>query len=198
MSLLLFHSQLLLKGCSGVGFGICQRLLYQLSQSTPSDLFLGPHGESVDFDFPCEGLTLIMACRSKKRAQVARDQLFSLLDSFILNLRKQPGYDGHADTFRKNVQIDIHELDLGMLKSVGEFTRTVSAKCVPYSCCCLTFSHHLLVLFLQISVRFTPNMQCWRRPIRENSLESCFETICCRSIGSCNHTHVLHPNFWRD
>ncbi|KAK7049730.1 3-keto-steroid reductase [Paramarasmius palmivorus] len=115
----------------GVGFGICQRLLYQLSQSTPSDLLLGPHGESVDFDFPCEGLTLIMACRSKKRAQAARDQLFSLLDTFILNLRKQPGYDGHADAFRKNVQIDIHELDLGMLKSVGEFTRTVSAK-YPY------------------------------------------------------------------
>ncbi|KAI3616529.1 3-keto sterol reductase [Moniliophthora roreri] len=117
----------------GVGFGICQRLLYQLCQSSPPDLHLGPQNndKSIDFDYPCEGITLIMACRSKKRAQAARDQLFSLLDSFISNLRKQPGYDRHADTFRKNVKIEIHELELGILKSVGGFAREVSAK-YPY------------------------------------------------------------------
>jgi 3-keto steroid reductase len=69
----------------------------------------------------CEGVTIIMACRSMSRAQVARKILFALLDADIKKQKKQPGYDGHADSFRQNVKIDVLCLDLAVMKSVFDF-----------------------------------------------------------------------------
>lgn len=61
-----------------------------------------------------------MACRSVKRAEVARKFLYNFLDQHIARLEKGRGakYDGHADKVRKNVKIEIEELDLASVRSV--------------------------------------------------------------------------------
>jgi 3-keto steroid reductase len=74
----------------------------------------------------CDGLTLIMACRSVKRAEAARTQLLSLLDTYVAKLKKQPGYNGHAEVFQQNVVLDIRELDLAIVGSVFKFATGVS------------------------------------------------------------------------
>lgn len=71
---------------SGVGFGLAQRLLVQLSSPTPSDTLathpqLTPQGEqpfASPFAAP-NGCVLIMACRNAIKAHRARAQLLSLL-----------------------------------------------------------------------------------------------------------------------
>lgn len=71
---------------SGVGFGLAQRLLVQLSSPTPSDtLPTHPHLTKRDVTVPPtpfaapEGCTLIMACRNAMKAHRARAQLLNLL-----------------------------------------------------------------------------------------------------------------------
>ena len=71
-----------------------------------------------------------MACRSAKRAEAARNKLFRLLDAYIQKLRRQPGYEGHADEFQKKLQVDIIGLDLAMLSSVFKFAAEVSRRYV--------------------------------------------------------------------
>ncbi|KAF9266884.1 3-keto sterol reductase [Marasmius fiardii PR-910] len=121
----------------GIGFGICQRLLYQLSEPLPSDAkLLVDRNISVEGDIdrlvtPCKGLTLILACRNKKRADAAREKLLTLLDEHIERLKKREGYDGHAQVFRENVRIEFHELDLGMLSTVSKFSRELKEN-YPY------------------------------------------------------------------
>jgi 3-keto steroid reductase len=111
-----------------VGFGICQRLLFQLCEKDPQDARPQSFSPDANYDLPpeCDGLTLIMACRSTKRAEEARTLLLSLFDSHIDKLRKQPGYDGHAHEFRKNVNIEIHALDLASISSVFRFAEGMS------------------------------------------------------------------------
>ncbi|KAG6831902.1 hypothetical protein H0H87_003553 [Tephrocybe sp. NHM501043] len=117
----------------GVGFGICQRLLFQLCHPTPNDAL--PQGfavhnidpETLEYD----ELTLVMACRSIKRAEAARTKLLSLLDSYILKLKKGPGYDGRAQKFRENLVVDIVSLDLAMISSVFKFADELTVK-YPY------------------------------------------------------------------
>lgn len=115
---------------SGVGFGICQRLLFQLCHAIPTDALpqgfaLNGHASTVE---PYDGLTLVMACRSVKRAEAARTKLLHLLDSYINQLQKTPGYDGHAHSFRKNLTIDIVSLDLAMINTVFKFADEVTNK----------------------------------------------------------------------
>ncbi|KIK54364.1 hypothetical protein GYMLUDRAFT_177233 [Collybiopsis luxurians FD-317 M1] len=127
----------------GVGFGICQRLLCQLSEKTPSDTLLRPKQlpenrqndsqtrDADQFVLPCEGITLIMACRSVQRAKDAREKLLKILDEHIEKLRERPQYDGHADSFRRNVKIEIHQVDLAALASIPKFVKEVQNK-YPY------------------------------------------------------------------
>ncbi|KAL0570677.1 3-keto-steroid reductase [Marasmius crinis-equi] len=118
----------------GVGFGICHRLLFQLSESLPSDIRLRPVGEEktpLDTECddqipPCDGLTLILACRNKRRAEVAKEKLLGLLDGYVEKLKKSPGYTGHAEVFRRNLRIENYDLDLGMLSSVTKFAKQVA------------------------------------------------------------------------
>ncbi|KAF9076702.1 hypothetical protein BDP27DRAFT_1313759 [Rhodocollybia butyracea] len=126
---------------SGVGFGICQRLLCQLSERTPSDTLIKPlelPGNSYNeihkadqFELPCEGITLIMACRSIQRAEIARTKLLQILDKHIEMLRNAPNYDGHAASFRRNVKIAIHSIDLSSLKSIPKFVQELQNR-YPY------------------------------------------------------------------
>ncbi|KAK1217650.1 3-keto-steroid reductase [Marasmius sp. AFHP31] len=120
----------------GIGFGICQRLLFQLSEVSPLDTRLRPAGEhkkdigndNDDQLAPCDGLTLILACRSTKRAEAAKEKLLNLLDGHIAKLQTTPGYDGHAETFRENLRIEVYELDLGRLSTVTKFASEVAEK----------------------------------------------------------------------
>ncbi|KAK1229655.1 3-keto-steroid reductase [Marasmius sp. AFHP31] len=120
----------------GVGFGICQRLLFQLSEVSPLDAHLRPAGEHKQVEgndnddqlAPCDGLTLILACRNAKRAETAKEKLLRLLDGHVAKLQMKPGYDGHAETFRSNLRIEIYELDLGMLSTVTKFASEVAEK----------------------------------------------------------------------
>ncbi|KAJ9479358.1 3-keto-steroid reductase [Pseudozyma hubeiensis] len=84
---------------AGVGFGICQRLLVQLSSPTPSDTLPNHPQRNSDpssqpsptpFAAP-DGCTLILACRNPIKAHKARQQLQQLL-KWIENLPE------HEDT----------------------------------------------------------------------------------------------------
>ncbi|KAF5372003.1 hypothetical protein D9615_008107 [Tricholomella constricta] len=118
----------------GVGFGICQRLLFQFCNPNPTDAL--PQSFAVDSDtsdlpVECDGLTLIMACRSVKRAEAARTKLLALLDAYISRLKRKPNYDGHAHAFRKNLIIDIVSVDLAMISTVFKFADEVTSR-YPY------------------------------------------------------------------
>ncbi|SJX63123.1 related to ERG27-3-keto sterol reductase [Sporisorium reilianum f. sp. reilianum] len=84
---------------AGVGFGICQRLLVQLSSPTPTDTLPNHPQRSSDpsvqpvptpFAAP-DGCTVILACRNPIKAHKARQQLKQLL-KWIENLPE------HEDT----------------------------------------------------------------------------------------------------
>ncbi|KAI0351190.1 hypothetical protein OH77DRAFT_1429985 [Trametes cingulata] len=116
----------------GVGFGICHRLLVQLSYAHPPDAEpyfdvgrdITPEPERA----PDAGVTIIMACRDEKRARDARDKLFGLLDKHIASLRQGTDEHAYATTFRRHVRLDIERLDLSSVKSVLEFGRAVCQK----------------------------------------------------------------------
>lgn len=123
---------------SGIGYVTCERLLIQLSQPDPSDAFPQfepnepPEKGSRSFEFsPSEGITIIMACRDQTRAEAAKKTLLESLDAHIAKLRQSRGADfEHATTFRENVEIAIHRLDLSSIQSVFQFGEEVFQKCV--------------------------------------------------------------------
>lgn len=113
----------------------------QLSQKTPPDA--RPQFKSL---LPCtnaldtasaesyDGLTLIMACRSKQKALVARRKLLRLLDQHVAREKQRPEYDGHAERFRKNLEINFHAVDMSVASSVYDFVDEVSQTCVASLC----------------------------------------------------------------
>ncbi|KAF9041935.1 3-keto sterol reductase [Hymenopellis radicata] len=120
---------------SGVGFGICERLLHQLSHATPADLedlkIPTPAGGKDALPIPSHGVTLIMACRSVQRAEAAKKELFQSLDAYIQSRVHTEGVDEHAESFRLNVEIDVRAVDLADLSSVFRFTDEIK-KNYPY------------------------------------------------------------------
>lgn len=124
---------MLLTILSGVGFGICQRLLIQLCHANPNDALpqrfsLRDFSKGTDDDSSAEyeGLILIMACRSAKRAETAKDKLFQLLDTYIEGLKKNVDEYVHAKKFRELVEIRVHLLDLSTMHSVFKFADEIS------------------------------------------------------------------------
>ncbi|KAN0097810.1 hypothetical protein V8E55_002256 [Tylopilus felleus] len=107
---------------TGVGFGICHRLLSQLSikSQDPNEL-----------ELRCDGLTLILACRNKQRAEAARAKLCIIADELVRRAKLSPDYDGHAETFRKNLHIAIHTIDLADIQSMFRFADEI-AQNYPY------------------------------------------------------------------
>lgn len=63
-----------------------------------------------------------MACRSEQKALAARKELLRLLDQHVAREKQRPDYDGHAERFRKNVQINYHRVDMSVVSSVYDFT----------------------------------------------------------------------------
>ena len=130
-------SSLIVFKFSGVGLGICERLLIQLSSSNPSDSWPQESLKYLTEAFPTDGpsnpvqgLTLIMACRSVKKAELARQSLYKKLDAHIIRQKQLAEYDGHAEHFQENLRIKIHKLDLAVTQSVFDFAAEISTKYV--------------------------------------------------------------------
>ncbi|ETW84523.1 hypothetical protein HETIRDRAFT_312795 [Heterobasidion irregulare TC 32-1] len=118
---------------NGIGFGTCRRLLAQLSQINPPDaqpLFSRvADQQDVGILYPCEGMTLIMACRNTQRAEAARVKLY---EEFRADVAGRKGADRkHLERFQQNLTIDICQLDLASVHSVFEFADKVS-RAYPY------------------------------------------------------------------
>ena len=73
-----------------------------------------------------------MACRSIKRAETARLELLESLDAFVADVKTRPDYDGHAERFRKSVDIVVMRLDLADLSTVFSFEYELTSEYVPY------------------------------------------------------------------
>ena len=123
----------LLCAYSGVGFGICRRLLYGLTQDVPEDAHpVFPRSGGVDDDkisgleYPCSGLTLIMACRSRQRAEAARKELLELFERDVAPLRAAPGGAERIAAFRANLVVSVHLLDLASVHSTLAFADEVA------------------------------------------------------------------------
>ena len=69
-----------------------------------------------------------MACRNAGKAESARKELLHLLDEDIAQRKECPNYDGWAEKFRENVQIDVGQLDLASMSSVFKFAEEVKQK----------------------------------------------------------------------
>lgn len=72
-----------------------------------------------------EGITLIMACRNRKRAEAARTRLLLWLEDQVSILSRRPNNNGHAKAFYARCEVLIHELDLASMSSVLNFAATM-------------------------------------------------------------------------
>ena len=126
-------------GHSGIGFGICHRLLHNVLQNstTPDDagpVFprSGAEGESQGIEYPCDGLTLIMACRSRQRAENARKKLLKMFEDdvaqFLLGSsgREAETERRRVEKFCENLVVEVHLLDLASVKSTLAFADEVT------------------------------------------------------------------------
>ncbi|KAH9024502.1 NAD(P)-binding protein [Lactarius pseudohatsudake] len=131
------HPIIIVTGANnGVGFGICRRLLYNLAQNSPDDarpLFpLSVATDVADVAYPSAGLTLIMACRSRQRAEAARAQLLEQFEKDVAQLQQStPGRAERVAAFCKNLVVAIHLLDLASVQSTLAFADEV-ARTYPY------------------------------------------------------------------
>jgi 3-keto steroid reductase len=126
-------------GHSGIGFGICHRLLHNVLQNstTPDDadpLFprSGAEGEPQGIEYPCAGLTLIVACRSRQRAEDARKKLLKLFEDDVARfLLGSSGRDAETERrrvekFSENLVVAVHLLDLASVQSTLAFADEVA------------------------------------------------------------------------
>ena len=126
-------------GHSGIGFGICHRLLHNVLQNgiTPDDaspLFSrsGAEDEPQGIEYPCAGLTLIMACRSRQRAEDARKKLLKLFEDEVARLLlSNSGHEAEkerrrVEKFCENLVVEVHLLDLASVQSTLAFADEVS------------------------------------------------------------------------
>jgi len=127
----------LMKISSGVGFGICQRLLSNfLGLEQPVDSLpqaLATPGDTLPCQYtPCTSLTIIMACRSKKAGEGAREKLLKKLDEDIKYRSKTgtPEQRTRYNKFRETVRLDIMPLELSYSSSVLDFCDMVQQRYV--------------------------------------------------------------------
>lgn len=146
----------------GIGFGTCHRLLVQLSQPNPPDAV--PHfAETNDaYEYSHAGLTLILACRDRVRAEAARDKLYRLLDAHIAKIPAGAPEHDYASEFRSKLVLAIHRLDLSSVRSVLEFGEEMAQK-YPY------ISHLIcnagVATFKRLDIRIFL-MQCIESPLK--------------------------------
>jgi 3-keto steroid reductase len=107
----------------GVGFGICERLLQQLWDGSPPDSAPNARtssGNAWDFWQNCDGLTLIMGCRSSSSGHAAREQLLEQFDIHLSRLKEQARFE-RAKKFRENLTVEVAVVDLAVGNSVLKF-----------------------------------------------------------------------------
>lgn len=138
MSQELWHPRVLtFASHSGIGFGICKRLLFQLSYAHPPDAepefitVLDRKALGNVHISPSPGLTLVLACRSMSKAEAARKELYAALDEELARRKQLPGYDRHGDVFRANLRIDLQYIDMAAMGSVFAASKEMSKKYVP-------------------------------------------------------------------
>ncbi|KAL1721278.1 hypothetical protein EV715DRAFT_271244 [Schizophyllum commune] len=126
-----FRPVVLVTGANGgVGFATCQRLIAQLLEDNPSDAH--PRSDNPTYSVidapapPYDGLTLIMACRRRKNAEAAREDLLKTLDELV---ERNP--TERAKRFKEELKVDIVDLDLGSLASVFAVARVLKER-YPY------------------------------------------------------------------
>lgn len=171
------------KYTSGVGFGICQRLLDQLAQSTPPDSLFKLSNDEPTLPSPLlrtQRLTLVLACRNPERAKRARELLLAGLEKQVGSLKRSPTYDGHAEIFQKSVQIDFIPLDLCSIESVLIFAEEVQRRCVFSS-----FGLHWCIDVWQIPICITYHSKCRNIEPYWNRLYRCIEAYCRKSRYGC-------------
>ncbi|EJU06459.1 NADP-binding protein, partial [Dacryopinax primogenitus] len=98
---------------SGVGQGICERLVLQMAGALPP-LDTPISQEDVS---SATSITLIMACRNKKRAAAARTKVLDRLEQ-----------SGDQERLRERLRIEPEDLDLGSLHSVYRFCMNMQHK----------------------------------------------------------------------
>lgn len=123
---------------SGVGYGICQRVLLQLCQATPSDSRPQAFASEITSDEPTKptryiGVTLIMACRNMKRADVARKKLLQWFDKELERIPRTEEDDEYVRLFKEGCDVQIAELDLASFSSVLKFAATINRMYVASS-----------------------------------------------------------------
>jgi len=67
-----------------------------------------------------------MACRNRQRAEAARTLLLEHFEKDVAELRSTPGGAERVKTFRKNLVISIHALDLASVQSTLAFADEVA------------------------------------------------------------------------
>lgn len=122
---------------SGVGFGICQRLLSNfLGLEQPVDSLpqaLATPGDNLPCPYvPCARLTIVMGCRSRKYGGDARKKLLKELDENIEYQCKKatPEQRTRYRRFRETVQLDILPLELSHSSSALDFCDAVQQRYV--------------------------------------------------------------------
>lgn len=173
---------------SGVGLGISTRFLLQstlalldnpyhpppdsLPQKEPfriSPLLAKSHGCPF---FPCEGITLILACRSQARAMAARQ---TLLDSLRAELARKVLKRSDRDRLMDSVEIVWEGLDLSEMGNVHDFVTRVQKKwdisgfvatCLP------SLTPSFSARSSQLPVHHAPLQQRWRGSVGRDRLAS--------------------------
>ncbi|KAF9035039.1 NAD(P)-binding protein [Hymenopellis radicata] len=106
---------------SGVGFGICERLLHQLSHATPPDL--------EDLKIPTAAETKILS-PFQAMGQRRKSSFRAWMRIFRVACIPR-GWTSTLNVFRLNVEIDVRAVDLADLSSVFGFTDEIK-KNYPY------------------------------------------------------------------
>ncbi|KZT41237.1 hypothetical protein SISSUDRAFT_1017743 [Sistotremastrum suecicum HHB10207 ss-3] len=122
---------------SGVGYGICERLLSQLCSSTPPDIN-ALQLDSTDtrtytplhngLQFPCEALTLVLACIPLSDGEKTKERFLKSLDLRIQKMKRRKDYDGQAERFRENLCIEPIYCNLLDIKSIFRCTALIKQK----------------------------------------------------------------------
>ncbi|KZP00042.1 NAD(P)-binding protein [Calocera viscosa TUFC12733] len=98
---------------SGVGLGICKRLILQMAGALPH--FDTP--TSTDDVSSADSLTLVLACRNKKRAAAAKETCLHLLEK-----------SGDPNGFGQRLRIEPADLDLTSMHNVWKFCQAMKQK----------------------------------------------------------------------
>ncbi|KAF8493821.1 hypothetical protein JB92DRAFT_2818585 [Gautieria morchelliformis] len=116
---------------SGIGYGICQRLLSQTSQRRPPDscIILNQHHSSaeprISSSGPLRSLHLIMACRNLEKAEAAKSKLLQWFEKTLKASSPKTGLKSEQLEFFEKLRVHVLPLDLASVQSTFAFCKQV-------------------------------------------------------------------------